>query len=107
MSDIITLPDRVDENFERDNQMPNIKSAKKRVKVIESKTLYNKMFKSQLRTIIKKYNVAVESGNKEEAAAAYKLAVKKIDQAAARGIIHPNKAARHKSQFTNRLNSMA
>ena len=44
--------------------MPNIKSAKKRVKVIESKTLYNKMFKSQLRTIIKKYNAAVEAGNK-------------------------------------------
>ena len=87
--------------------MPNIKSAKKRVKVIESKTLYNKMFKSQLRTIIKKYNAAVEAGIKEEAAAAYKLAVKKIDQAAARGIIHTNKAARHKSQFTRRLNEMA
>ena len=86
--------------------MPNIKSAKKRVKVIETKTLQNKMFKSQMRTIIKKYNAAVESGNKEEAAAAYKLAVKKIDQAAARGIIHTNKAARHKSQFTHALNNM-
>ena len=87
--------------------MPNIKSAKKRVKVIEAKTLQNKMFKSQLRTIIKKYNAALESGNKEEAAAAYKLAVKKIDQAAARGIIHKNAAARKKSQFTVKLNKMA
>ena len=87
--------------------MPNIKSAKKRVKVIESKTLYNKMFKSQLRTIIKKYKAAVEAGTKDEAAAVYKLAVKKIDQAAARGIIHENKAARHKSQFTRSLNGMA
>ncbi len=86
--------------------MPNIKSAKKRVKVIESKTLQNKMFKSQLRTVIKKYNAAVEAGNKDEAAAAYKLAVKKIDQAAARNIIHPNKAARHKSQFTKMLNNI-
>ncbi len=86
--------------------MPNIKSAKKRVKVIESKTLYNKMFKSQLRTIVKKYNVAVESGDKVAATAAYKLAVKKIDQAAARGVIHTNKAARHKSQFTKMLNSL-
>ena len=86
--------------------MPNIKSAKKSVKVIEAKTLQNKMFKSQLRTIIKKYNAALESGNKEEAAEAYKLAVKKIDQAAARGIIHPNKAARHNSQFKTRLNNM-
>lgn len=86
--------------------MPNIKSAKKRVKVIESKTLQNKMFKSQLRTVIKKYNAAVEAGNKDEATAAYKLAVKKIDQAAARNIIHANKAARHKSQFTKMLNNI-
>lgn len=87
--------------------MPNIKSAKKRVKVIESKTLYNKMFKSQLRTIIKKYNAAVESGDKAAATEAYKLAVKKIDQAAARGILHKNNAARRKSQFTAKLNGMA
>ncbi|MCI9449492.1 MAG: 30S ribosomal protein S20 [Clostridiales bacterium] len=87
--------------------MPNIKSAKKRVKVIESKTLYNKMFKSQLRTIIKKYNAAVESGDKAAATEAYKLAVKKIDQAAARGILHKNNAARRKSQFTVKLNGMA
>lgn len=87
--------------------MPNIKSAEKRVKVIKNKTLYNKMFKSQLHTIVKKYNLAIESGDKESAAAAYKLAVKKIDQAAAKGIIHPNKAARHKSQFTKKLNGMA
>ena len=87
--------------------MPNIKSAKKRVKVIESKTLYNKMFKSQLRTIIKKYNSAVESGDKAAATEAYKLAVKKIDQAAARGILHKNNAARRKSQFTVKLNGMA
>ena len=86
--------------------MPNIKSAKKRVKVIETKTLQNKMFKSQLRTIIKKYDAAVESGDKAAATEAYKLAVKKIDQAAARGIIHTNKAARHKSQFPLKLNRM-
>lgn len=86
--------------------MPNIKSAKKRVKVIETKTLQNKMFKTQLRTVIKKFNAAVESGNKDEATAAYKLAVKKIDQAAMRGTIHTNKAARHKSQFTLKLNNM-
>lgn len=86
--------------------MPNIKSAKKRVKVISVKTLQNKMFKNQLRTIVKKFGVAVESGNKEEAAAAYKAAVKKIDQAAARGILHKNNAAHKKSQFTLKLNAM-
>ena len=86
--------------------MPNIKSAKKRVKVIATKTLQNKMFKSQLRTIIKKFNAAVESGDKAAAAEAYKLAVKKVDQAAAKGIIHKNEAARKKSQFTLMLNKV-
>ena len=86
--------------------MPNIKSAKKRVKVIETKTLQNKMFKSQLRTTIKKFLAAVESGDKAAATEAYTLAVKKVDQAAARGIMHTNKAARHKSQFTLKLNNM-
>jgi len=87
--------------------MPNIKSAKKRVKVIAAKTLQNKMFKSQLRTIVKKYNAAVESGDKAAAADAYKLAVKKVDQAVAKGILHKNNAAHKKSQFTLKLNKMA
>ena len=86
--------------------MPNIKSAKKRVKVISAKTLQNKMFKNSLRTTVKKFNLAVESGDKAAAEAAYKDAVKKIDQAAARGIIHKNAAARKKSQFTKALNNM-
>lgn len=87
--------------------MPNIKSAKKRVKVIETKTLQNKMFKNQMRTIVKKYNAALESGNKEEATAAYKTAVKKIDQAVAKGILHKNNAAHKKSEFTLALNKLA
>ncbi len=87
--------------------MANIKSAKKRVKVIAAKTLRNQMFRSQMRTMIKKYNAALESGNKAEAEAAYRLAVKKIDQAVAHGILHKNTAARKKSQFTVKLNKMA
>lgn len=87
--------------------LPNIKSAKKRVKVIEAKTLQNKMLKSQLRTIVKKYKLAVESGNKDEAVAAYKAAVKKVDQAVNHGILHKNAAAHKKSQFTLMLNKMA
>ena len=86
--------------------MPNIKSAKKRVKVMSVKTLQNKMFKNQLRTIIKKFNAAVDSGDKAAAAVAYKNAVKKVDQAAARGILHKNNAAHKKSQFTLKLNNM-
>lgn len=87
--------------------MPNIKSAKKRVKVIATKTLQNKMFKSQLKTTVKKFKSAVESGNKEEAKAAYTAAVKKIDQAVSKNILHKNNAAHKKSQFTLMLNKMA
>ena len=87
--------------------MPNIKSAKKRVKVIKVKTLRNQMFRSQMRTMSKKYEAALQAGDKEAATAAYKLAVKKIDQAVARGILHKNNAARKKSQFTVKLNQLA
>ena len=67
--------------------MPNIKSAKKRVLVTEKKTLQNKMFKSALKTEMKKYEAAVVAGDKELAQTTYKSAVKKIDQAVAAGIL--------------------
>ena len=86
--------------------MPNIKSAKKRVIVTQTKTLRNKMFRTQLKTDIKKYQAALAAGDVELAQATYKIAVKKIDQAAARGIIHKNAAAHKKSQFTKALNNM-
>ena len=86
--------------------MPNIKSAKKRVLVTQTKTLQNKMFKTQLKTDIKKYQAAIAAGDMALAQETYKIAVKKIDQAAARGIIHKNAAARKKSQFTNALNNI-
>lgn len=86
--------------------MPNIKSAKKRVLVTEAKTMQNKMFKSAYKTAIKKYEAAVAVGDKEQAIALYKAVVKKVDQAAAKGIIHSNAAARKKSQFTLMLNKL-
>lgn len=86
--------------------MPNIKSAKKRVKVAEAKNLRNRMFKSQMKTITKKYYAAVESGDKAAAELAYKAAVKKVDQAVSHGIIHKNAAARKKSQFTKLYNTI-
>ncbi len=86
--------------------MPNIKSAKKRVKVIENKTLQNKMLKTALKTSLKKYEAAVEAGDKETAAETYKIAVKKIDKAVAKGLLHKNTAGRKKSQFTRKLNSL-
>ena len=84
--------------------MANIKSAKKRVKVIATKTLQNQIFKSQLRTAIKKFLAAVQAGNKTEAEAAYKLAVKKVDQAVGQGLLHKNNAARKKSALATKLN---
>ncbi|MBO4792011.1 MAG: 30S ribosomal protein S20 [Clostridia bacterium] len=87
--------------------MANIKSAKKRVLVIKKKTLVNKIANTKLKTVIKKFNAAVASGDKAAAEAAYKEAVKRVDQAAARGIIHKNAAAHKKSQFTKQLNEMA
>lgn len=86
--------------------MPNIKSAKKRVKVIQTKTLQNQIVKTQLHTVLKKFNAAVESGDKEAATAAYALAVKKVDQAASRGILHKNTAAHRKSALTLKLNTL-
>ena len=86
--------------------MPNIKSAKKRVLVNQNKAMQNKMFRTQLKTDIKKYQAAIAAGDTALAQETYKAAVKKIDQAAARGIIHKNAAARKKSQFTKALNNM-
>ena len=93
-------------NYTEVEKMPNIKSAKKRVKVIEKKTLQNKMFKSSMKTEIKKYYAAVASGDMASAQAAYKSASKKIDVAASKGIIHKNAAAHKKSQFTKAINGM-
>ncbi len=86
--------------------MPNIKSAKKRVLVIEAKTLQNQMFKTSLKTSIKKYEAALAAGDKALASETYKAAVKKLDKAVAKGILHKNNAARKKSQFTVKLNAM-
>lgn len=86
--------------------MPNIKSAKKRVKITDVKTLQNKMTKSALKTAMKKYEAAVAAGDKTDAAKAYAVAVKKLDSAASKGIIHKNNAARKKSQYALLLNKM-
>ncbi len=86
--------------------MPNIKSAKKRVKVIAAKTLQNQMIKSQLKTSIKKFEASL-AGGKDDASVAYANVVKKTDQAVAKGILHKNTAARRKSQYAAKMNSLA
>lgn len=84
--------------------MPNIKSAKKRVRVIATKTARNKAAKSNLKTVIKNANVAVE--NNENSVEAVRLAIKKVDQAAAKGLLHKKTAARKKSALARKLNSV-
>ncbi len=86
--------------------MPNIKSAKKRVKVIATKTARNKAIKSNLRTTVKKAYAAIDT-NAADKAEAVRLATKKIDQAAAKNILHKNTAARCKSALAKRLNESA
>ena len=82
------------------------KTAKKRTKIIAVQTLRNKMFKTNFKTVLKKYETAVAPKNKAvdilNAGQSYKAAVKKIDQAVARGLMHKNKAARKKSQFAKK-----
>ena len=83
--------------------MPNIKSAKKRVVVNATKAARNKATNSALKTAIKKANAAIDA-NDAAKAEAVKVAVKKLDQAAAKGLIHKNNAAHKKSQLVNKLN---
>ena len=83
--------------------MPNIKSAKKRVLVNQTKAAKNKATNSALKTAIKKANAAIDA-NDANKADVVKVAVKKIDQAAAKGLLHENNAAHKKSALVTKLN---
>ena len=85
--------------------MPNIKSAKKRVGIIEKKTSKNNMIKSGYKSAVKKFEQAIESGNLEEAKVLFSEATKKIDQACTKGVIVKNTAARKKSSLSKKLNA--
>ena len=83
--------------------MPNIKSAKKRVRVSEANYEINKAYRSALRTAVKKADAAIDAKS-DDMNATVAAAVKKIDQAASKGIIHKNNAARKKSALVTRFN---
>ena len=87
--------------------MANIKSAKKRIKVIETKTLRNKMIKSKVKTMIKRVETAIANGDKAAAQASLKVAISEISKAASKGIYHKNNAARKISRLTVAVNKMA
>lgn len=77
--------------------MANIKSQIKRNKQAEKARLRNKAIRSELKTCIKKVQAAVVAGDAEQAQAAVRLCYKKLDQAAAKGVIHKNQASNRKS----------
>ena len=85
--------------------MPNIKSAKKRVKIIEKKTLTNNMIKSSYKSAVKKFEEAIATGKIDEAKTLFSEATKKIDQACTKGVIVKNTAARKKSSLSKKLNA--
>ena len=86
--------------------MQNIKSAKKRVQVSGVRNERNKADKSALKTALKKFEAAAAEGNRTEAEGTYKVAVKAIDKAAAKGLLHKNNAAHKKSALTLKLNNI-
>ena len=87
--------------------MPNIKSSKKDVISSKIANEKNKANKSELKTELKKFDAALVSGDKAVAEAAYKVAVKAVDQAVVKGILHKNNAARKKSSLTLKMNKLA
>ncbi len=84
--------------------MANIKSQKKRILTNAKAAERNKAIKSELRTRVKS---AVKSAGAEDSDEAVRIAVKRLDMAAAKGIIHPNQAARRKSRLMKRINAGA
>ena len=87
--------------------MPNIKSSSKRALLTQKAAARNKAAKSLMKTNVKKFDAAASAGERETAELAYRTAVKTVDRAATKGLIHKNKAARKKSALAKRLNSMA
>ena len=86
--------------------MANIKSAKKRILVIEKKTARNKAIKSRTKTEMKKLVVAIKEGDKQKAQKQLEVASSQIDRACSKGIYHKNNAARKKSRLTKLVNEM-
>ena len=87
--------------------MPNIKSAEKRVLIGKARNARNKASKSALRTLLKKFDTAVAGGDRGEAEATLKAAVKSVDRAVSKGLLHKNNAARKKSRMACELNDLA
>ena len=86
--------------------MPNIKSSAKRDALAKAQNAMNRAAKTQLKTNLKKFDAAITEGDRETAVSAYKVAVKTVDHAASKHLIHKNCAANKKSKLTLKLNDM-
>lgn len=86
--------------------MPNIKSAKKRVRITNKKAILNNDFKSSMKTAIKNVEKSIHAGQKEEAYKNLDIAVRRIDKAAKKGIIKANTRDRSKSRLTKKVAAM-
>ena len=86
--------------------MANVKNAKKKIKQINKVTLANQQLKSTVKNAIKETDKAVAAGNKERAEDRLKLAIKSLDNAGVKGLVHKNKVDREKSRLTKKVNTM-
>ena len=86
--------------------MANVKNAKKKIKQINKVTLANQQLKSTVKNAIKETDKAVAAGNKERAEDRLKLAIKSLDNAKVKGLVHKNKVDREKSRLTLKVNKM-
>jgi len=86
--------------------LPNTRSAKKRLRQNEKRRLRNRWFRGRAKTFSKKARQAMAAGDLEQARYYVQLAVKALDKAAAKGILHPNNVARRKSRLMRRLNAL-
>jgi small subunit ribosomal protein S20 len=87
--------------------LPNIQSAMKRVRQDRKRSMRNRRVRTRMRTFVKKAQSAIAEGDQESASGAVVAAVREIDKAAQKGVIHQNNAARRKSRLMQRYNSMA
>ena len=86
--------------------MPNIKSSAKRARIGTSRNARNKARKTALKTALKKFEAAASEGNRETALSAHRLAVKTVDRAVTKGILHKNNAAHKKSRMARKMNEL-
>ena len=86
--------------------MANVKNAKKKIKQINKVTLANQQLKSTVKNAIKETDKAIAAGNKERAEDRLKLAIKSLDNAKVKGLVHKNKVDREKSRLTKKVNTM-